>query len=150
MKPEALSQTLTKMQKETEEGKLNWRMEVQTTEGGEEKYTVDEDGESWTVDECYVSYRCHYNGKDFCMITYEMIKTLGAQIRTVNYIFLPPPGICLFSLHTLLKHSIEANSILISQVRSLWELLIKLVKQESAQVDFHIAQAEVSVEEDRL
>lgn len=150
MKPEGLLQTLTRMQKETEEGKLSWRMEVQTTEGKEEKYTVEEEGVTWTVDECYVSYRCHYNGKDFCMITYEMIKASGTQIRTVNYIFLPPPGICLFSLHTLLKHSIEANAILISQVRSLWELLTGLVKKGSGQVDFRITEAEVSVEEDRV
>lgn len=72
MKPEELLQTLMKMQKETKDGTLNWRLEVQTTEGNEEKYTVEEDEKTWTVDECYVSYHCTYRGKEFCLISYEM------------------------------------------------------------------------------
>ena len=43
MKPEELTQMLMKMQKETREGKLHWKLEVQTTEGNEEKYTVEEE-----------------------------------------------------------------------------------------------------------
>ena len=54
MRPEELKQVLTELQKETVSGKLNWRLDVQTTEGNEEKYTVEEMGEVWTVDECYV------------------------------------------------------------------------------------------------
>lgn len=148
MKPEGLSQTLNKMIKETEDGHLHWRMEVQTTEGNEEKYKIEEEGTAWTVDECYVSYRCSYGGKDFCMITYEMIKASGSQTRTINYIFLPPTGICVFSLHTLLKYSIEANAILISQVHSLWELLMDMVKKGSSQVVCRIMEATVNVEDD--
>ena len=37
MKPEELKQTLIRMQKETQEGKLKWKMEVQTTEGNEDR-----------------------------------------------------------------------------------------------------------------
>ena len=58
MKPEELLQTLMKMQKETKDGTLNWRLDVQTTEGNEKKYTVEEDEKTWMVDECYVSYHC--------------------------------------------------------------------------------------------
>ncbi len=148
MRPEELKQVLTELQKETVSGKLNWRLDVQTTEGNEEKYTVEEKGEVWTVDECYVSYRCKYRGKDFCMITYEMIKTSGEKIRTVNYVFLPPPGVGLFSLHTLLKHSIEPNAALMSSVHAIWELLMGLVKNKSSQVTFHITEANVNIEED--
>ena len=93
MKPEELVQALMKMYKETQEGKLKWKLVVQTTEGNEEKYTVQEDGQEWTVDECYVSYDCEYRGEEFCMISYEMIKNSGAQVRTMNYIFLPPLGV---------------------------------------------------------
>lgn len=147
MKPEELLQTITKMKKDTKEGRLNWRLNVQTTEGNEEKYTVEEDGQIWTVDECYVSYDCQYQGREFCMITYEMIKSCGTKVRTVNYLFMPPLGMRLFSLQTLLPHSIEADAILVSQVHSLWELLIELVKEESSQVEFRITEARVNIED---
>lgn len=150
MRPEELKQTLIDMQRETEAGKLNWRLDMQTTEGNEEKYTVEEEGEVWTVDECYASYRCNYRGKDFCMITYEMIKVSGEKVRTVNYVFLPPKGIGLFSLHTLLKHSIDVNAALITQVHALWECLMELVKKQSSQVAFHITEADVNIEDDFL
>ncbi len=147
MKPEELLQTLMKMQKETKDGKLNWRLDVQTTEGNEEKYTVEEDEKTWTVDECYVSYHCTYRGKEFCLISYEMIKTSGREIHTSNYLFLPPLGVRLFSLETLLPHSIEADAVLVSQVHMLWELLMDLVKKQSSQVEFHITEASVNVED---
>lgn len=148
MKPEELLQTLAKMTKETEEGKLKWRLLVQTTEGNERKYTVEEAGETQIIDECYASYNCTYQGKEFCMITYEMIRTMKDKVHTANYVFLPPLGIRLFSLHTLLEYSVKADAVLISQIHTLWELLMKLVKQGSGQVDFQITEADVNVEED--
>ena len=148
MKPEELLQTLVKMGKETEEGRLKWRLTVQTTEGNEEKYTVEEEGEVQTVDECYVSYDCTFQGKDFSMITYELIRTFQDKVHTVNYVFIPPTGIRLFSLHTLLEHSVKADAVLLSQVHMLWESLMKLVKEGSSQVEFKIMQADVNVEED--
>ena len=147
MKPEELLQTLMKMQKETKDGTLNWRLDVQTTEGNEKKYTVEEDEKTWMVDECYVSYHCTYRGKEFCLISYEMIKTSGREIHTSNYLFLPPLGVRLFSLETLLPHSIEADAVLVSQVHMLWELLMELVKKQSPQVEFHITEAIVNVED---
>lgn len=148
MRPEELSQTLQKMRKDTQEGKLNWRIDVQTTDGNAEKFTVSEDGKTWTVDECYVSYLCKYRGNEFCLISYEMIKTCGLQVKTMNYLFLPPLGVRLFSLHTLLPHSVEADAMLVSQVHALWEVIMGLVKQNSSQVEFHITEASVSIEED--
>lgn len=148
MKAGELTQTLIKMQKDTLEGKLKWHLNIQTTEANEEKYTVEEEGKTWTVDECYVEYLCNYRGNEFCMITYEMIKTSGEQVRTNNYIFMPPLGIRLFSLHTLLPHSIEVNPMLVSQVHTLWETLMGLVKKKSSQVELHITEASVHIEED--
>ncbi|MCI9377243.1 MAG: hypothetical protein HFI06_01660 [Eubacterium sp.] len=148
MKPEELVQALMKMYKETQEGKLKWKLVVQTTEGNEEKYTVQEDGQEWTVDECYVSYDCEYRGEEFCMISYEMIKNSGAQVRTMNYIFLPPLGVRLFSLHTLLEHSVKADAVLVSQVHALWVLLMQIAKKGSGQVELSVTQADVNVEED--
>ncbi len=148
MKPEELLQTLTKMRKDTQEGNLSWRIDVQTTEGNTEKYTVNEDRKDWVVDECYVSFLCKYRGKDFCLVTYELIKTAGKEVKTNNYLFMPPLGVRLFSLHTLLPHSIPADSMLVSQVHGLWEDIMGLVKKQSSQIEFHITQASVNVEED--
>ncbi len=148
MKPEELKQTLIRMQKETQEGKLKWKMEVQTTEGNEEKYTVTEEGQEWTVDECYVAYTCHYREKDFCLISYEMIKTTEEQVRTINYIFLPPLGVRLFSLHTLLEHSVKADAVLLSQVHALFVLLMDLAKKGNGQVVLSLSQADVNIEDD--
>ena len=146
MQLEELIQTLKIMQQDTRDGKQNWSLTVQTTEGNEEKYTVEEENRTWTIDECYVSYHCTYRGKEFCMITYEMIKTSGDLVQTVKYVFLPPRGVRLFSLHTLLEYSVEANQRLITQVHNLWEILMGLVKKESSQVKFHIEEASVHVE----
>ena len=60
MRLEELIQTLKIMQQDTRDGKLNWSLCVQTTEGNEEKYTVQEENRTWTIDECYVSYNCTY------------------------------------------------------------------------------------------
>ena len=68
MQLEELIQTLKIMQQDTRDGKQNWSLTVQTTEGNEEKYTVEEENRTWTIDECYVSYHCTYRGKEFCMV----------------------------------------------------------------------------------
>ena len=94
-RPEELSHMLTEMYNDTKDGKIHWNISVQTTENNEvsEKPVEVEDGVSWTIDECYVSYYCKYKGQDFLMITYEMIKTAGDKVHTTNMIFLPPLGI---------------------------------------------------------
>ena len=98
-RPEELSHMLTEMYNDTKDGKIHWNISVQTTENNEvsEKPVEVEDGVSWTIDECYVSYYCKYKGQDFLMITYEMIKTAGDKVHTTNMIFLPPLGIRVFS-----------------------------------------------------
>ena len=75
-KEDELLKELTDMVKETKKGQIKWKLSCQTTEYNDEavKPTVTEDGITWTVDECYVSYECTYKGSDFVMITYEMIK----------------------------------------------------------------------------
>ena len=69
--------------RETKEGRIRWSVEVMTTEANpaEEKPVEHEDGLDWTIDECYVSYYCKYKGKDFCLITYEMLKTARRELR---------------------------------------------------------------------
>jgi hypothetical protein len=83
-RPEELSHMLTEMYNDTKDGKIHWNISVQTTENNEvsEKPVEVEDGVSWTIDECYVSYYCKYKGQDFLMITYEMIKALAERYGT--------------------------------------------------------------------
>ena len=135
-KPEELSRLLTEMYKETKEGRIRWSLQVQTTEHNNpsEKPIEVEDGISWTVDECYVSYVCNYKGQDFCMITYEMIKTAGDKVQTTNLVFLPPMGIRAFHLQTLLPYAVEASNVLANQIHNLWELLLVQYKTDKASV----------------
>ncbi len=82
-RPEELSHMLTEMYNDTKDGKIHWNISVQTTENneGSEKPVEVEDGVSWTIDECYVSYYCKYKGQDFLIITYEMIAICGSGVR---------------------------------------------------------------------
>ena len=98
MKQEELCRKLTEMIAETKAQKLSWRLEVQTTEGNDasEKPIEEEHGTKWTIDECYASYSCNYRGKEFCMITYELLKKSGDKERSSNLVFLPPEGIRFF------------------------------------------------------
>ena len=111
-KEDELLKELTDMVKETKKGQIKWKLSCQTTEYNDEavKPTVTENGITWTVDECYVSYECTYKGSDFVMITYEMIHTAGDKRQTTNLVFLPPLGIdTLISahcFHTQCRHPI--------------------------------------------
>ena len=108
MKQQELSRKLGELITETKAGKVRWNVEVQTTEANEasEKPVEKENGIEWTVDECYVCYYCKYRNQDFCMITYELIKTAGDKVATTNMVFVPPLGIRFFDLRTLLPHSV--------------------------------------------
>lgn len=149
MKAEGLSHQLTEMYKATKEGKIHWNLSVQTTEHNDpaEKPVETEDGISWTVDECYVSYYCKYKGEDFCMITYEMIKTSGDKTQTTNLIFLPPLGIRLFNLHTLLPYAVQASSVLANQIQNLWKLLLDMYKADKESVFLEVLPGNLVIED---
>lgn len=148
-KTDELSRLLTEMYKETKDGRIHWSLQVQTTEHNNtsEKPVEIEDGISWTVDECYVSYVCNYKGKDFCMITYEMIKTAGDKVQTTNLVFLPPMGIRAFHLQTLLPHAVEASNVLINQIHNLWELLLGRYKADKNAVSLEVTPGTLVIED---
>ena len=148
-KPEELSHQLTEMYKETKEGKLHWSLQVQTTEHNEasEKPVEVEDGVSWTIDECYASYVCQYRGQDFCMITYELIKTAGGKVQTTNFLFLPPMGIRVFHLQTLLPYSIPISNVLANQIHNLWELLLQQYKADHTSVNLDVLRTTLTIED---
>lgn len=148
-RPEELSRLLTDLYKETKNGKVKWSLQVQTTEHNDrsEKPVETEDGVSWTVDECYVSYVCNFRGQDFCMITYELIKTAGEKVQTTNLIFLPPMGIRVFHLQTLLPYAVPASNVLANQVRNLWELLLLKYKADKTSVSLDVFPGKLVIEE---
>ena len=148
-KQEELFHEIGELIKATKEQNLRWSVEVMTTEGNdpEEKPMEEEDGVKWTVDECYVSYYCKYKGKDFCMVTYEMIRTAGERTATTNMVFLPPLGIRLFDLRTLLPYSVETSSVLLNQIHNLFVLLMDLHKADAGSIYFNVKPGKLEIED---
>ena len=64
-KEEQLIRKVTDMIQKTREGKLHWDIQCQTTEYNDPstKPVETENGETWVIDECFVSYHCR---KNFC------------------------------------------------------------------------------------
>ena len=151
-RPEELSHMLTEMYNDTKDGKIHWNISVQTTENNEvsEKPVEVEDGVSWTIDECYVSYYCKYKGQDFLMITYEMIKTAGDKVHTTNMIFLPPLGIRVFQLPMLLPYAVQASGVLANQIHNLWELLLAMKKADPESVFMEVSAGKLVIEDEKF
>lgn len=150
-KPEELYRELVEMTKLTKERKLHWSVEVMTTEANppEEKPVEREDGISWTVDECYVSYTCTFKGRQFVMITYEMIKTAGEKVATTNLIFLPPLSVRVFNLHMLMPYALKASPVLAAQIKTLWELLLSMYKADPSSVSLDVKPGNLTIEEEQ-
>ena len=138
------------MAKDTRLGKINWDIKCQTTEYNDPttKPVVEEDGVLWTVDECYVSYYCEYNGKEFLMITYEMIHTAGNDVKTTNMVFLPPLGIRYFDIHTLLPYAVDASNMLSYQIQTLWKQLLEMYKANLGKVALDVSERTLVIEDE--
>lgn len=147
-KPEELSRMLTEMYNETKNGKIHWNISVQTTEHNDisEKPVEEEDGILWTADECYISYYCKFKGREFFMITYELIKTAGDKVRTTNLIFLPPLGIRVFQISVLLPYAIDASAVLANQIHNLWELVLEKRKADEQSVSMQVNAGKLVIE----
>jgi hypothetical protein len=150
-KPEELYHELVDMTKATKEGKIYWKVEVQTTEANppELKPVEKEDGILWTVDECYVSFYCKYKGKEFLMITYEMIKTAGERTHTTNLIFLPPMSIRVCNLHMLMPYAVQGSTVLANQIKTLWEMLLAMYKANPESVFFNVNPGTLVIEDEK-
>jgi hypothetical protein len=148
MTAEALNVMLTDMQKETEKGKLKWRLEVATSEYRDpaEKPTVEADGEIWTVDECYTAYNCEFRGEEFSMITYENIETAGEKTRSTNLVFLPPLAMRIFRLDELAPYAVETSAVLADRIHHLWETLLDMYSKDKNSVGMEVREMEVSLE----
>ncbi len=153
MTTESLCVMLTDMLKETNQGHLKWRLEAATSEyrDEQEKPTVEADGKTWTVDECYVAYSCEFRGKEFSMITYENIEKSGEAVRSINMVFLPPLGVRIFHLGELSSYAVETSAVLVDKVHRLWETLLGMYRDGSKNVTINareIAVSEMSIGND--
>lgn len=148
-KPEELAKQLADMIKDTKMGKVKWSVQCQTTEYNDpaKKTKTEENGVSWTVDECFVSYCCEYKEQEFLMITYEMIHSTKMKTKTTNLVFLPPLGIRYFDIHTLLPYAVQTTQILTYQVHSLWELLLTMYKANPNSVKLDVSERVLKIEE---
>ena len=148
-KQDELLRQLTEMTKDTKAGKIAWEVICQTTEYNDAntKPQIEEDGRIWTVDECYVSYHCQHKGKEFLMITYEMIHTAGNDVKTTNLVFMPPLGIRYFDINTLLPYAVDANNMLTYQIQALWEMLLAMYKANPESVKLDVSERELTIED---
>ena len=149
MRQEEMSKKIAELITETKAGKIRWSVEVQTTEANDitEKPKEVENGIEWMIDECYVSYYCKYRDKDFCMITYELIKTAGDKIASSNMVFLPPLGIRYFDLRTLLPHSVETSAVLLDQIHQLWVMLLDMYKVDKGSIYLDVRPGKLTIED---
>ena len=150
-KEDELFRQLTDLLKDTQAGKVRWDVKCQKTEYNDKaKKPVEKDAEGveWTVDECFVSYYCLYKGKEFLMITYEMIHSAGDKVRTTNMIFLPPLGIRFFDVNTLLPYAVEVNQMLSYQAHMLWLSCVETYRNHPDRIAFDMSERTLSIEEE--
>lgn len=149
-KKNELMRELTDLVKETKAGRIQWKIEVSTTEYNrpEDKVTIIDNGTSWTSDECFVSYYCQYKGSEFLMITYEMINSAGPQKKTTNLVFLPPLGVRVFDLHSLLPYAVEADQMLVYNVHMLWLTILEEQKKQPDKIKIDANERKLTLDQD--
>ncbi len=132
MDAQHLANTIDEMMKETKRGRLDWGMQIESTDDLDSslKGTVEQDGRTWTVDECFVEYSCTWKGKDFCMISYEYVLTHDEATRMTCLIYLPPAGMRYFDVAELAPYAVQADAYLTNKVHMLWEMLMELRRSE--------------------
>ena len=143
MKKEAeLLRSVTELIKETQSGHKFWEIQCQTTEYKDpaEKQVEKEDGIDWTVDECFVSYHCTHQDKEFLMITYEKLYANGETRKSENLIFLPPLGIRFFDLGTLAPYAVKADQMLIYDIHMLWLSILEQYRKNPQSANITVSQ----------
>lgn len=85
------------------------------------------------IDECFVSYHCMDQEKEFLLVSYEQIYTCGEKKKSCNLIFLPPLGIRFFDVDVLAPYAVEADQMLIYEVHMLWLTVLEQYKKRSTE-----------------
>ena len=148
-KEEQLLNDLTELIKETQKNKVDWKVDCQTTEYNDlqEKPVHEEDGERWIVDECFVSYHCMDQEKEFLLVSYEQIYTCGEKKKSCNLIFLPPLGIRFFDVDVLAPYAVEADQMLIYEVHMLWLTVLEQYKKDPQSMELDVTGRELVLQQ---
>jgi hypothetical protein len=144
-KEEQLLKNITELIKQTQEGKVQWDIQCQTTEYNDpaSKPTEEEEGEVWTIDECFVSYHCMFREKDFLLISYEQIFTCGEKQKTCNLVFEPPLGIRFFDVDVLAPYAVTADQMLLYEIHMLWLTLLEQYKKDPQMIQLEVTPREL-------
>lgn len=144
-KEEELLRDLTELIRETQEGKVLWDIQYQTSEYNDSasKPAEDENGKKWSVDECFVSYHCPYHDKEFLMISYEQFYTCGEKQKSCNLIFLPPAGVRFFDVDVLASYAVHTDQMLIYSVHMLWLAILEACKKNPESVKLEVTRREL-------
>ncbi|MDD6290754.1 MAG: hypothetical protein PUA77_03035 [Lachnospiraceae bacterium] len=144
-KEQELLREVTELIKETQGGRVHWQIQYQTSEYNdpESKPVEVEEGEKWTVDECFVSYHCIHQEKEFLLITYEQFYTCGDKTKSCNLIFLPPAGIRFFDVDVLAPYAIQADQMLSYEIHMLWLQVLEAYKKDPASVELDVTPREL-------
>ena len=139
-KEEQLIRKVTDMIQKTREGKLHWDIQCQTTEYNDPstKPVETENGETWVIDECFVSYHCMDQEKEFLLVSYEQIYTCGEKKKSCNLIFQPPLGVRFFDVDVLAPYAVEADQMLIYEVHMLWLTVLEQYKKEPQTIELDV------------
>ena len=147
-----LLKKLPDLVKETKENKLQWKIEFQTTEYNDpsEKPTEQIDGKDWLLDECFVSYHCEYNGKDFLLITYEQIASFEDKKKSYNLAFVPPLGNRFFDVDLLAPYAVELDQMLAYEIHMLWLTILEKLKEHSKNITIDVSPRDSAVENKQM
>ena len=95
-----------------------------------------------------------YKGKDFCLITYEMLKTANSstgeqKVKSSNMVFLPPLGMRFFDIHALLPYSIEVSNVLLDAIHRLWVMLLDMYKVDKGSIYLNVRPGTLTIEDEK-
>ena len=147
-----LLKKLPDLVKETQENKLQWKIEFQTTEYNDpsEKPTEQIDGKDWLLDECFVSYHCEYKGKEFLLITYEQIASFEDKKKSYNLAFVPPLGNRFFDVDLLVPYAVELDQMLAYEIHMLWLTILEKLKEHSKNITIDVSPRDSAVENKQM
>ena len=136
-KEEQLVRKVTDMIQKTREGKLHWDIQCQTTEYNDPA----------KIDECFVSYHCMDQEKEFLLVSYEQIYTCGEKKKSCNLIFLPPLGIRFFDVDVLAPYAVEADQMLVYEVHMLWLTVLEQYKKDPQSMELDVTGRELVLQQ---
>lgn len=147
-KEEQLVRKVTDMIQKTREGKLHWDIQCQTTEYNDpaKKPVETEEGETWVIDECFVSYHCMDQEKNFYW--FLMSRSTPAERKEVlQFDFLPPLGIRFFDVDVLAPYAVEADQMLIYEVHMLWLTVLEQYKKDPQSMELDVTGRELVLQQ---